>query len=30
MCGPPPMIDAATVVLKQKGIDETRIYFDKF
>ena len=30
MCGPPPMIDAATVVLKNKGIDESRIYYDKF
>ncbi|MEJ2662628.1 MAG: 2Fe-2S iron-sulfur cluster binding domain-containing protein [Spirochaetia bacterium] len=30
MCGPPPMIDAATGVLQNKGIDESKIYYDKF
>lgn len=30
LCGPPPMIDAAVAVLKAEGMDEGRIYFDKF
>ncbi|MST31771.1 2Fe-2S iron-sulfur cluster binding domain-containing protein [Acidimicrobiaceae bacterium USS-CC1] len=30
LCGPPPMIDAAVPVLIGKGIDESRIHFDKF
>ena len=30
LCGPPPMIDAAIPVLVRKGIDEGRIFFDKF
>ena len=30
LCGPPPMIDAAMVMLQRKGIPEDRIYFDKF
>lgn len=30
LCGPPPMIDAAIEVLKQQGVDESNIYFDKF
>lgn len=31
LCGPPPMIDAASVVLKTKGLrEETDIFYDKF
>lgn len=30
LCGPPPMIDAAVEVLKQKGMFNSRIRFDKF
>jgi NAD(P)H-flavin reductase len=30
LCGPPPMIDAAIVVMNQAGISNDRIYFDKF
>ena len=30
MCGPPPMIDAATEMLTDRGLDESRIYYDKF
>ncbi len=30
LCGPPPMIDAVIKVLLEKGIDGSRIYFDKF
>lgn len=30
LCGPPPMIDAVTVVLEQKGIRPADIFYDKF
>ena len=30
LCGPPPMIDAAIEVLTSAGLDENRIFFDKF
>jgi len=30
LCGPPPMIDAAVTVLKDKGMFNSRIRFDKF
>jgi propane monooxygenase reductase subunit len=30
LCGPPPMIDAALRVLVSKGMDEGRIFYDKF
>ena len=30
MCGPPPMIDAATEALSDHGVEETRIFYDKF
>ncbi len=30
LCGPPPMVDAATELLLRKGTDESHIYFDKF
>lgn len=30
LCGPPPMIDAAIKVLTKKGVQEIRIYYDKF
>ena len=30
MCGPPPMIDAATAVLKDKGLKSEEIFYDKF
>ncbi|MBN1631348.1 MAG: 2Fe-2S iron-sulfur cluster binding domain-containing protein [Thermoleophilia bacterium] len=30
LCGPPPMVDAAIEVLRQKGIPDSDIYFDKF
>lgn len=30
LCGPPPMIDAAMVVLRNKGMDDAFVHFDKF
>lgn len=30
LCGPPPMIDAVTEVLKQKGLAPEDIFYDKF
>jgi propane monooxygenase reductase subunit len=30
VCGPPPMVEAAQVVLGNLGVPEKRIYFDKF
>ena len=30
VCGPPPMVEAAQVVLGTLGVPEKRIYFDKF
>ena len=30
VCGPPPLIDAVIPVLRIKGVDVERIYFDKF
>jgi propane monooxygenase reductase subunit len=30
VCGPPPMVDAAIELLGRKGVDESRIYYDKF
>lgn len=30
LCGPPPMIDAANLVLMRKGVREEDIYYDKF
>ncbi len=30
LCGPPPMVDAATAVLKAKGIAEQDIFYDAF
>ena len=30
LCGPPPMIEAVTVVLKQKGLRDRNIFYDKF
>jgi propane monooxygenase reductase subunit len=30
VCGPPPMVEAAMPLLAKLGVDETRIYFDKF
>ncbi|AEJ41335.1 aromatic/alkene monooxygenase subunit gamma [Sulfobacillus acidophilus TPY] len=30
VCGPPPLIDAVIPVLRMKGVDVERIYFDKF
>ena len=30
MCGPPPMIDAAAEMLSDHGLDESRIFYDKF
>ncbi len=30
VCGPPPMVEAAMVVLGSLGVPEKRIYFDKF
>jgi Na+-transporting NADH:ubiquinone oxidoreductase subunit F len=30
LCGSPGMIDAAIVVLKKLGVDENKIYYDKF
>ncbi len=30
MCGPPPMIEAATQVLKEKGLADDNIFYDEF
>jgi propane monooxygenase reductase component len=30
VCGPPPMVEAAMVTLERLGVDEGRIYYDKF
>ena len=30
LCGPPPMVDAAIGLLTQKGVPESRVYYDKF
>jgi len=30
VCGPPPMVEAAQVMLAVAGVEEKRIYFDKF
>jgi propane monooxygenase reductase component len=30
LCGPPPMVDAAIGLLAQKGVPESRVYYDKF
>jgi propane monooxygenase reductase subunit len=30
VCGPPPMVEAAIPALEQLGVEEKRIYFDKF
>jgi propane monooxygenase reductase subunit len=30
LCGPPPMVDAATELLLRRGAPESRIHFDKF
>jgi len=30
VCGPPPMVDAAIAALTRLGVDEARIYYDKF
>jgi propane monooxygenase reductase subunit len=30
LCGPPPMVDAAIGMLTQKGVPESRVYYDKF
>jgi len=30
LCGPPPMIDAVMGVLKEKGVRERDIFYDKF
>jgi propane monooxygenase reductase subunit len=30
VCGPPPMVEAAMPLLAKLGVDETRIYYDKF
>ena len=30
VCGPPPMVEAALVMLAAAGVEEKRIYFDKF
>jgi propane monooxygenase reductase component len=30
LCGPPPMVDAAIDTLLAKGMDESRIHYDKF
>jgi propane monooxygenase reductase subunit len=30
LCGPPPMVDAATGLLKARGLEEQQIFFDKF
>jgi propane monooxygenase reductase subunit len=30
VCGPPPMVEAAVAVLGQLGVEDKRVYFDKF
>jgi propane monooxygenase reductase subunit len=30
VCGPPPMVEAAMVMLAAAGVDEKRVYYDKF
>jgi propane monooxygenase reductase subunit len=30
VCGPPPMVEAATVLLTMLGVPEKRVYYDKF
>jgi propane monooxygenase reductase subunit len=30
LCGPPPMVDAAIALLDQKGVPDSRVYYDKF
>ena len=30
VCGPPPMVEAAQVMLAAAGVEEKRVYFDKF
>jgi propane monooxygenase reductase subunit len=30
LCGPPPMVDAAIGLLVQKGVPQSRVYYDKF
>ena len=30
VCGPPPMVEAAMPVLGALGVEEKRIYYDKF
>jgi propane monooxygenase reductase subunit len=30
VCGPPPMVEAAMVMLTAAGVDEKRVYYDKF
>jgi propane monooxygenase reductase subunit len=30
VCGPPPMVEAALPLLTQLGVEEKRVYYDKF
>ena len=30
VCGPPPMVEAALPLLETLGVEEKRIYYDKF
>jgi propane monooxygenase reductase subunit len=30
VCGPPPMVEAAMEMLTAAGVDEKRVYYDKF
>jgi len=30
MCGPPPMIDSAEKIVRQAGVADGNIHFDKF
>ena len=30
VCGPPPMVEAALPLLARLGVEEKRIYYDKF
>ena len=30
VCGPPPMVEAAVPLLAQLGVEEKRVYYDKF
>jgi len=30
LCGPPVMVDAAVARLKSMGLEDSRIFFDKF